>query len=163
MSIKNDTFNPRKVKLSSLIGNIGSVAMLDTGEMVEVDDDLHRSVKIDKTGCLTDFVKVSHDYMAQLADHKSLDVHRVNALLVSRLRYGGKVFITQAEIGELLKIEQPNVSRAMKVLQREGIVRRVKRGSWVMSHRCCFKGGQADMVIAQHQESMALEKSGLLP
>lgn len=143
----------KKVKLSDVIGKIEAVVIKGTGEVVEVVDDLKQAADRPKNGRFTDFVKVDQQALLDWATNKSVDVYRVMMVLMGKMRYGGKVPLSQTEIGNMLGIQQENVSRAMKTLKRDGLVKMVKRGLWLVSHLFCFKGGSADLMIAAKEET----------
>lgn len=69
---------------------------------------------------------VSQEPMAMLAADKdmTLEPHRVLLYLMSRLDFDNFIYVTQAEISDYLGIKKPNVSRAMKLLERKGLILR---------------------------------------
>ena len=69
---------------------------------------------------------VSQDPMAMLAADKemTLEPHRVLLYLMSRLDFDNYIYVTQADIAEFLGIKKPNVSRAIKLLERKEIILR---------------------------------------
>lgn len=69
---------------------------------------------------------VSQEPMAMLAADKdmTLEPHRVLLYLMSRLDFDNFIYVTQAEIADYLGIKKPNVSRAMKLLERKGLILR---------------------------------------
>lgn len=89
---------------------------------------------------------VSQDPMAMLAADKemTLEPHRVLLYLMSRLDFDNFIYVTQTEIADYLDIKKPNVSRAMKLLERkELILRGPKLGhshAWRLNPNYGYKG-----------------------
>ena len=89
---------------------------------------------------------VSQDPMAMLAADKemTLEPHKVWLYLMSRLDFDNFIYVAQTEIADRLGMKKPNVSRAMKLLERkELILRGPKLGhshAWRLNPDYGYKG-----------------------
>jgi hypothetical protein len=89
---------------------------------------------------------VSQDPMAVLAADKemTLEPYRVLLYLMLRLYLDNFIYVTQAEVADYLDMKKPNVSRAMKLLERkELILRGPKLGhshAWRLNPDYGYKG-----------------------
>ena len=74
----------------------------------------------------------------------TMEPYRVLLYLMSRLDFDNFIYVTQTEIADYLDIKKPNVSRAMKLLERkELILRGPKLGhshAWRLNPDYGYKG-----------------------
>jgi len=85
------------------------------------------------------WVKMYQEQLAEVATDKELDGTTLRVLMIclANMQYENYVTLTQAEIAEILKIKQQNVSRAVKKLVDKGIlIKDAQRGRYALYRVC---------------------------
>jgi DNA-binding IclR family transcriptional regulator len=92
-----------------------------------------------------------------------LEAFRVFTLLCARLDFENWIRVPQTELAEALGMKRPNVSRAVKLLERKGIILpgpKVDRSSvWRLNPHYGWKGKVVNFQQAQRERHLQLVKS----
>lgn len=114
---------------------------LDTGEMIEEGIPVLRQPKIKHYA--EDYMVMFLKEFEQIVTDNTMkfDEYRVFFFIVSRTQMKNWIQIQQSEIAEILKMKQPNVSRALKKLITKGLIETTTKMGKAKNYRVSIKVG----------------------